>query len=82
MNTYPNRSHSYGDWRDMTVDEVRAWLRLRVRSWWRHVTLMDLYDDDNQTKGLPHSLRGRSADAAGVLESPRALPRRALGRAA
>jgi hypothetical protein len=47
MNTHPNRRHRYGDWRDMTVEELRDRLHLhfQVTSWWRHVTLMDLYDD-------------------------------------
>jgi hypothetical protein len=42
MNTHPNQRHRYGDWRDMTVEELRDWLHLQVRSWWRHVTLMEL----------------------------------------
>lgn len=50
MNTYPAQRHHYGDWRDMTVEELRDWLHLQVTSWWRHVTLMDLYDD-HQTEG-------------------------------
>ena len=41
----PQPSHRYGDWRDMTVEELRDRLHLQVTSWWRHVTLMDLYDD-------------------------------------
>jgi hypothetical protein len=45
MNTYPNQRHRYGDWRDMTVEELRDRLHLQVTSWWRRVTLMDLYDD-------------------------------------
>jgi len=45
MNTHPNQRHRYGDWRDMTVEELRDWLHLQVTSWWRNVTLMDLYDD-------------------------------------
>ncbi|MBV8178992.1 MAG: hypothetical protein JOY55_20230 [Mycobacterium sp.] len=49
MNTRPNQRHRYGDWRDMTVEELPHWLHLQVTSWWRHVTLMDLYDD-HQTK--------------------------------
>jgi hypothetical protein len=65
MNTYHYQRHRYGDWRDMTVDELRDWLHLRVTSWWRHVTLMDLYDD-HQTQ-----------DAS---ESPKTLQRTALGQ--
>jgi hypothetical protein len=45
MSTHPSRRHHYGDWRDMTVEELRDRLHLQVTSWWRHVTLMDLYDD-------------------------------------
>jgi len=45
MNTRPHRRHRYGDWRDMTVEELRDRLHLQVRSWWRYVTLMDLYGD-------------------------------------
>jgi hypothetical protein len=45
MNTRPHRRHCYGDWRDMTVEELRDRLHLQVRSWWRYVTLMDLYGD-------------------------------------
>jgi hypothetical protein len=45
MNTHPRPTSHYGDWRDMTVEELRDWLHLQVTSWWRHVTLMDLYDD-------------------------------------
>ena len=81
MNTYPSRPYYYGDWRDMTVEEVREWLHRRVTSWWRHVTLMDLYDDDHQTKGGLHPQRGRTADAD-ASESPKALHRTALGRVA
>ena len=50
MNTYPNQRHRYGDWRDMTVEELRDRLHLQVTSWWRRVTLMDLYDDQLRTK--------------------------------
>jgi len=49
MITRPNPGHCYGDWRDLTVEELRSRLHLQVTSWWRHVTLLDLYDD--QTKG-------------------------------
>jgi len=49
MITRPNHRHCYGDWRDLTVEELRSRLHLQVTSWWRHVTLLDLYDD--QTKG-------------------------------
>ena len=59
MNTRPNQRHRYGDWRDMTVEELRDWLHLQVTSWWRYVTLMDLYDD-HQTK-IAHQLH-RSSD--------------------
>jgi len=48
MITRPNHGHCYGDWRDLTVEELRGRLHLQVTSWWRHVTLLDLYDD--QTK--------------------------------
>lgn len=82
MNTYPNRRHCYGDWRDMTAEEVRDWLHLRVTSWWRRVTLMDLYDNDQQPKGGLHPQRGRTAEAAAVSESPKTLPRTALGHVA
>jgi hypothetical protein len=51
MNTHPNQRHRYGDWRDMTVEELPDWLHLQVRSWWRHVTLMDLYDDPRAALG-------------------------------
>jgi len=60
MNTHPNRHHRYGDWRDMTVEEVRDWLQLQVTSWWRRVTLMDQYDDP-QTKGGQHRRQDRTA---------------------
>jgi hypothetical protein len=53
MNTRPNPRHRYGDWRDMTVEEVPHWLRLQATSWWRYVTLMDQYDD-HQTSALGH----------------------------
>jgi hypothetical protein len=81
MNTRPNPRHRYGDWRDMTVEELRDWLHLQVTSWWRHVTLMDLYDD-HQTKGGLHPQRGRTAGAAGASESPKTLQRTALGHIA
>jgi hypothetical protein len=70
MNTYPAQRHRYGDWRDMTVEELRDWLHLQVTSWWRHVTLMDLYDD-HQTKGGLHPRRGRTAGAAGARDRQR-----------
>ena len=73
MYTHPHRRHRYGDWRDMTVEEVRDWLHLQVTSWWRHVTLMDLYDDENHTKV------GFRPHAAGAGELPMTLPRTALG---
>ena len=60
MNTLPYRNHHYGDWRDMTVEELRGRLLLQVMSWWRRVTLMDLYDD-HQTEGVLHPQRGRTA---------------------
>jgi hypothetical protein len=60
VNTHPHRNHHYGDWRDMTVEELRGWLHLQVTSWWRRVTLMDLYDD-HHTKGDLHPQRGRTA---------------------
>ena len=41
MNTHPKQPHRYGDWRDLTVEELRDWLHLQVTSWWRYVTLMD-----------------------------------------
>ena len=81
MNTYPAQRHRYGDWRDMTVEELRDWLHLQVTSWWRHVTLMDLYDD-HQTKGGLHTQRGRTAGAAGTSESPKTLQRTVLGHIA
>jgi hypothetical protein len=28
MNTHPDQRHRYGDWRDMTVEELRDWLHL------------------------------------------------------
>ena len=62
MNTHPNQPHRYGDWRDMTVEELRDWLHLQVTSWWRYVTLMDQYDD-HQTKG-----GGSTCNAAERLE--------------
>jgi hypothetical protein len=49
MHTRLNHPHRYGDWRDMTVEELPDWLHLQLRSWWRYVTLRDLYDD-HQTK--------------------------------
>ena len=60
MNTLPYRNHYYGDWRDMTVEEVRGWLHLQVMSWWRRVTLMDLYDD-RQTEVVLQPQRSRTA---------------------
>lgn len=51
MNTHPSQRHRYGDWRDMTVEELRDRLQLQIRSWWRHVTLMDLYDDHRPALG-------------------------------
>jgi len=81
MNTYPNPRHRYGDWRDMTVKELPHWLRLQVTSWWRHVTLMDLYDD-HQTKGGLNPQRGRTAGVAGAGELPKTLQRTALGHIA
>ena len=81
MNTRPNPRHRYGDWRDMTVEELRDRLHLQVTSWWRHVTLMDLYDD-HQTKGGLHPQRGRTAGAVGTSESPKTLQRTALGHIA
>jgi hypothetical protein len=81
MNTHPNRRHRYGDWRDMTVEELRDWLHLQVTSWWRHVTLMDLFDD-HQTEGGLQPQRGRTAGAAGADESPNTLQRTALGHVA
>ena len=81
MNTYPNRRHRYGDWRDMTVEELRDWLLLRVTSWWRHVTLMDLYDDDHRTPGGLHPQRGRTAGASDS-ESPTTVHRTALRQVA
>jgi hypothetical protein len=53
MTTHPRARHRYGDWRDMTVEQVPNWLHLQVVSWWRRVTLMDLFD------GYPQ--RGRVA---------------------
>ena len=81
MNTYPNQRHRYGDWRDMTVEELRDSLHLPVKSWWRHVTLMDLYDD-HQTKGGLNPQRGRTAGVAGAGELPKTLQRTALGHIA
>ena len=81
MNTPPNRHHRYGDWRDMTVEELRDSLHLQVKSWWRHVTLMDLYDD-HQTKGGLNPQRGRTAGVAGAGELPKTLQRTALGHIA
>ena len=81
MNTYPNPRHRYGDWRDMTVEELPHSLRLQVTSWWRHVTLMDLYDD-HQTKGGLNPQRGRTAGVAGAGELPKTLQRTALGHIA
>jgi hypothetical protein len=81
MNTPPNRHHRYGDWRDMTVEELRDSLHLQVKSWWRHVTLMDLYDDPQANGGL-HPQRGRTAGGAGASESPKTLQRTALGHIA
>jgi len=60
VNTLPYRNHHYGDWRDMTVEELRGRLLLQVMSWWRRVTLMDLYDDQ-QTEGVLHPQRGSTA---------------------
>lgn len=60
MNTYRNRKHLYGDWRDMTVEELRGWLLLQVTSWWRLVTLMDLYGEP-QTEGALLQQRDRAA---------------------
>ena len=77
MNTRPNPRHGYGDWRDMTVEELRDRLHLQVTSWWRHVTLMDFYCDDDQTEGGFHPQRGRTAGAAGVSGSPKTLQRTA-----
>jgi len=51
MNTHSSQRHRYGDWRDMTVEELRHWLQLQVRSWWRRVTLMDLYHDHHPALG-------------------------------
>ena len=81
MNTHPKQPHRYGDWRDMTVEEVRDWLHLQVTSWWRYVTLMDLYDD-HQTKGGLHLQRGTTAGAAGASEAPKTLQRTALNHIA
>ena len=81
MNTHPKQPHRYGDWRDMTVEEVRDWLHLQVTSWWRYVTLMDQYDD-HQTKGGLHLQRGTTAGAAGASESPKTLQRTALNHIA
>jgi hypothetical protein len=63
MNTYPDQRHRYGDWRDMSVEDLRGWLHLQVTSWWRHATLMDLYDD-HQTNGA--LLPQRSKTTAGA----------------
>jgi len=60
MNTHPNPRHRYGDWRDSTVEEMRDWLYLQVTSWWRRVTLMDLYDD-HETEGGLDPQRARTA---------------------
>jgi hypothetical protein len=65
MNTHPDQRLRYGDWRDMTVEELPDWLHLQVTSGWRHVTLMDLYDD-HQTKGGLNPQQGRTAGAAGT----------------
>jgi hypothetical protein len=81
MNTHPNQRHRYGDWRDMTVEELRDWLYLQVTSWWRHVTLMELYDD-HQTKGGLHRQRDRTAGAVGASESPKTLQTTALAHIA
>jgi hypothetical protein len=81
MNTRPNPRHRYGDWRDMTVEEVPDWVLRQVTSWWRYVTLMDQYDD-HQTKDGLHPQRGRTAGAAGASESPKTLERSALGHVA
>jgi hypothetical protein len=81
MNTRPNPRHRYGDWRDMTVEELRDWLHLQVTSWWRYATLMDLYDA-HQTKGGLHPQRRRAAGAAGASESPKTLQTTALGHIA
>ena len=65
MNAHPNPRHRYGDWRDMTVEDVSEWLHLQVTSWWRRVTLMDLYDD-HQTQGELYPQRGRTVGTARV----------------
>jgi hypothetical protein len=77
MNTHRNQRHRYGDWRDMTVEELAGWLRLQVTSCWRYVALMDLYDD-HQTKGGLNPQRGRTAGAAATSESPKTFQRTAL----
>jgi hypothetical protein len=81
MHTHPHPRHRYGDWRDMTVEELRDKLLFPVTSWWRHVTLMDLYSDRQSAGGLPPQW-GITAGPAGVSESPKTFQRRALGRVA
>ena len=81
MNTHPKQPHRYGDWRDMTVEEVRDWLHLQVTSWWRYVTLMDQYDD-HPTKGGLHPQRGTAAGGASATEPPKTLQRTALNHIA
>ncbi|OBI03412.1 hypothetical protein A5679_16385 [Mycobacterium scrofulaceum] len=61
----------------MTTEELGDWLRLQVASWWRHVTLMDLYDAYQTTGGLCPQ-RGRMVTDGG--QSPETLQTRALGQ--
>lgn len=77
MNTYPHPRNRYGDWRDMTAEELRDWLRLQVASWWRHVTLMDLYGGHPTTGEICPQRGGLAADAR---QSPKTLQTMALGQ--
>jgi hypothetical protein len=45
MNTRRHQRHRYGDWRDMTVEEVRDKLLLQASSWRRYVRPVDQHDD-------------------------------------
>lgn len=81
MNIRPDPRHRYGDWRDMTVEELSDWLLLQVTSWWRRVTLIDLYDN-LPTQGGLNPQRGKTTRAAGVSESPNTLQEMVLDHVA